>query len=118
MQLRSPDVIFVMELVVCLGNILWGFNRDIQSNLYNTTILGTYIKRSSWSGGILKRFFVKKFADVSETNVCRSGKTSCAKMTRSSLVTFWSLSVHIGYDRNHRRQVVVFETLLNTCVPN
>ena len=78
-QLRSPDVRFVMELVVCLGGLLWEVNRDIQSNLSNTTILGAYIKRSAWTGGILKRFIVKKFADVAETKVCRPEKKSARK---------------------------------------
>ena len=49
---------------------------------------------------------------MTEKNVSQRGETSRAKMIRSSSVTFWSLSVQIGGGRGHRRQVVVFDTLL------
>ena len=66
----------------------------------------------------LKLLFVEKFADVAENNVLQRDKTSRAKITGSSLVTFWELLLQIGVVSGHRRQVVVFEKLLNDYVPN
>ena len=51
-------------------------------------------------------------------NVWRRGKTSRATITQSSLVTFLSLLVQIWGDSGNRRQVVVFDKLLNSCVPD
>ena len=75
-------------------------------NLKNIlTYRQTCLRRPPWgpiqSGRLrqvvsLKRFFVEKFADVAEKNVRRRGKTSRAKMTRSSSGTFWSILVQIG----------------------
>ena len=46
------------------------------------------------------------------------GNTSHAKMIRLSSGKFWSIVVQIGGGRDHRRQVVIFDTQLNTCVCN
>ena len=53
---------------------------------------------------------------MAEKNVAEVAKQVVGKLrgkiTRSSSVTFWSLLVQIGGGRGHRRQVVVFDTLL------
>ena len=66
---------------------------------------------------LFKRGFVEKFSNVAKETFCQHGKTSHAKMVQSPLVTFGSLSVNDGVDRGHRRQLVVFESFINTCVP-
>ena len=92
--------------------------KSIHSKISKMTTLGTYIKRSSYKSGLLEKVISENFSDVAEKNVCLRGKTSHAKMNRLSSITFWSLLVRIGGGSGHRRQVFIFDTLLNACVPN
>ena len=63
-------------------------------------------------------FLVENFSSMAKTNVCRRDKTSRTKMTRSYLRGNCYILVKIGVGRSHRRQVLVFDTYLNTCVRN
>ena len=61
--------------------------------------------------------FVEKFSNVDKTNACQPVNTSHTKMTWLPVVTFMSISVHIGGGSGPIIQVVVFDTFINACVP-
>ena len=89
----------------------------LQSNTFNPSTLGTYIKWSYQKSVLLENNICREICQC-QKNVCHRGKKSCAKITRLSSETFWSILVQFGDSLSQRGQVIVSDRQLNTCASN